>query len=189
MFACAARLVDGIRICFGVIDRARGRQRRRRNRAAALGVSAAVAAAAVATLAHTGGHASARGDHAAQKPATTAVRHLPAGHRETRFRLREPAGVVLLAQISAPRGVRAIVNATIPGVAGVLIGTTRDRFGRNPTCSVRGGMNVCTEAVQWCPMPQATWRFNVTKWAGPAGDVRVDFIVGPKPQSRRPVTA
>ena len=189
MVASAVRLVDRIRIHFGVIDRARGRQRRRRNRAAVLGVCAATAAAAIAALTDVAGHSSARGDHAAPNRATTAERHLPAGRRETTFRLREPAGVVLLARISAPRGVRAVADATIPGIAGVLITTTRDRFGRNPACSVRGGINVCTEAVEWCPMPQATWSFSVTKWGGPAGDVRVDFIVGPKPHSRASVAA
>jgi hypothetical protein len=30
-------------------------------------------------------------------------------------------------------------------------------------------------------MPKATWRFHVAKSSGPAGEVRVDFVVGPKP--------
>ena len=187
MVAYAGRLVGRIRIYFGVISQARGRQRRRRNRAVALGASTAVAAVVAAMVTLGGGQPTGGRGHAARTPATTAVRHLTAGRRETKFSLREPAGVVLLARISAPRGVRAFVNATIPGLAGVPIGTTPDRFGRNPTCTVQGDMNVCTEAVQWCPMPHATWRFRIIKAGGPAGDVRVDFIVGPKPRNSAPV--
>jgi len=183
MVAYAGRLAGRIRIYFGVIGQARERQRRRRHRAVAIGVSAALAAAGVATLTIGGGRGTGGNRTAARASATAAVRHLKAGRGDTTFSLREPAGVVLLARVSAARGVRAFVNATIPGLAGVPIGTTPDRFGRNPTCTVRGGMNVCTEAVEWCPMPQATWRFHITKSAGPAGDVRVDFIVGPKPHS------
>ena len=184
MVTCVGRLVGRVCVHAGVISQARGRQRRRR--AVAVGVTAAVAAAAV-TLIVGGGAASGGRAHAASAPATTVVRHLTGGRGETTFSLREPAGVVLLARVSAPRGVRAFVNATIPGVAGVPMGTTPDGFGQNPTCAVRGRLNVCTEAVEWCPMPQATWRFHVAKVAGPAGDVRVDFIVGPKPSSRTPI--
>ena len=180
MVACAGRLAGRVRIYAGVISQARGRQRRRR--AFAAGVSAAAAVGAV-TLIVGGGGAKGGGGSAARDSATSVVRHLTAGRAVTTFSLREPAGVVLLARVSAPRGVRAIVNATIPGVAGVPMGTTPDRFGQNPTCAVHVRMNVCTEAVEWCPMPQATWRFRVAKVAGPAGDLRVDFVVGPKPQS------
>ena len=181
MMACVGRMVGRVRVHAGVISQARGRQRRRR--AVAVAVSAAVAAAA-ATLFVGGGGASGGRDHAPRVSATTVVRHLAGGRGETRFSIREPAGVVLLARVSAPRGVRAFVNATIPGVAGVPMGTAPDRFGQNPACAVHGQVNVCTEAVEWCPTPQATWRFRVAKVAGPAGDVRVDFIVGPKPHSR-----
>ena len=182
MVAFAGRLAGRIHVYFGVIQQARNRQRRR-NRAVAIGGCLAVAAAAVAVWATGGGQLTGGSDHAARLSATAAVRHLRSGRRATTFSLREPAGVVLLARISAPRGVRAFVNATIPGVAGVPIGTTPDRYGRNPTCKVHSGLNVCTEAVEWCPMPKATWRFHVTKSAGPAGDVRVDFVVGPQPHS------
>jgi hypothetical protein len=181
MIVLAGQLVGRIRIYAGVINRARGRQRRRRYRAVAFVVLAA-GAVAVAALTVGGGRSTGGRAHP-RSAATTAVRHLTAGRREMTFTMREPAGVILLARISAPRGVRAVVNATIPGLAGVPIGTTPDRFGRNPTCNVRGGMNVCTEAVEWCPMPQATWRLHLTKSAGPAGDVRVDFVVGPQPRS------
>ena len=178
MVASVGWLLGRVRIYAGVISQARGRQRRRRT--VAVGVSAAIAAAAV-TLIVGGGGARGGRERTAHAPATTVVRRLTAGRGETTFTLREPAGVVLLARVSAPRGVRAFVNATIPGLAGVPMGTTPDRFGQNPTCAVHGQLNVCTEAVEWCPMPQATWRFHVAKVAGPAGDVRVDFIVGPKP--------
>jgi hypothetical protein len=182
MVALAGRLAGRVYVYFGVIRQARNRQRRRRL-AVAVGGSVAIAAAAIVVWNAGGGRPTGGSDHVARLSATPVVRHLRSGRRATTFSLREPAGVVLLARISAPRGVRASVNATIPGVAGVPIGTTPDRYGRNPTCKVRGGLNVCTEAVEWCPMPKATWRFHVTKSAGPAGDVRVDFVVGPKPHS------
>jgi hypothetical protein len=184
MAATVGRLAGRVRIYAGVIGQARDRQRRRR--AVAVAVSAAAAAAAVAMIVGGGGSTPGRGP-VVPRSADSVVRDLTRGHAEATFSLREPAGVVLLARISAPRGVRAFVNATIPGVAGVQMGTTPDRFGQNPTCAVHGQMNVCTEAVQWCPMPQATWRFRVAKVAGPAGAVRVDFIVGPAPHSRAAV--
>ena len=183
MTAHAGRLASRIRIYAGVVSQARGRQRRRRRRALAGGL-VMLAAAAVSTLTLDGGRSPDRRAHTGRAAATSAVRRLAAGRGETTFTMREPAGVVLLARVSAPRGVRAYVNATIPGVAGVPMGTTPDRFAQNPTCAIRGRLNVCTEAVEWCPMPQATWRFHVAKAAGPAGEVRVDFIVGPKPPSR-----
>jgi hypothetical protein len=57
---------------------------------------------------------------------------------------------------------------------------------RDPSlsCRLRGGVNVCTEAVEWCPMIAATWRLRATKQSGPAAQIQVDFVVGPKPQSR-----
>lgn len=180
MMVSAGWLAGRVRVYAGVINRARGRQRRRRYRAMAIGLSVAVAAAGAALIIR-GGDANRGPDRVAHGSATTVVRRLTRGGGQTAFSLREPAGVVLLARVSAPRGVHAVVNATIPGVAGVQLGTTPDRFGRNPTCAVHRRMNVCTEAIEWCPMPQATWRFHLTKSAGPAGDVRVDFIVGPQP--------
>ena len=183
MTAHAGRLASRIRVHLGVIDLARGRQRRRRRRAIAGGLVVLVAAV-LATLTIDGGRSpGGRADRGAAAT-TSAVRHLAAGRSETTFSLREPAGVILVARVSARRGVRAAVNATIPGLAAVPIVTTPDRYGRNPACSVHGAVNVCTTAVEWCPMPQATWHFRITKWTGPAGDVQVDFVVGPKPGTR-----
>jgi hypothetical protein len=181
MVAFAGRLATRVAVHFGVISRARNRQRRRR--AVAVGGSVAVAAAAIAALTTGGGQLSGGSDRAARLSATTAVRHLRSGHSAAAFSLREPAGVVLLARISAPRGVRAFVNAAIPGVAGVRFGTGHSPGPLSLSCAVHGARTVCTEAVEWCPMPKAAWRFHVTKSAGPAGDVRVDFVVGPKPHN------
>src|SRR5579862_3822394 len=110
MVACVGRLMGRVRLHAGVISQARGRQRRRRAVAAGASVVLAVAAG---TLIVGGGGASGGRDHGARTSATSVVRHLTRGRGETTFSLREPAGVVLLARVSAPRGVRAFVNATI----------------------------------------------------------------------------
>lgn len=182
MVAVAVRLAGRVAVYFGVISQARARQRRRR-RAVVVGGSLAVAATAVAVLTAGGGQSARGRDRAARLSATTAIRHLLSGHRATTFSLREPAGVVLLARVSTPRGVRAFVNATIPGVAGVRFGTGHSPGPLSLSCAVHDARTICTQAVQWCPMPKATWRFHVAKSAGPAGDVRVDFVVGPEPGS------
>ena len=100
--------------------------------------------------------------------------------------MHERGGVILLAQLSAPRGVRAYVDATIPGVAGVgisgvTIATMSGERGASPSCRLHGGVNTCTQPVEWCPMPEATWRLRVVKLSGPAGPLRVSFVVGPRP--------
>jgi hypothetical protein len=182
MVAFAGRLAGRVYVYFGVIRQARGRQRRRYLLVAA-GGSVAIAAAAIAVWSTGGGQPAGESNQVASLSATPVVRHLRSGRGATTFRLREPAGVVLLARISSPRGVRAFVNATIPGVAGVRFGTGHSPGPLSLSCAVHGTRTVCTQAVQWCPMPKATWRFHIAKSAGPAGDLRVDFVVGPKPHS------
>jgi hypothetical protein len=93
----------------------------------------------------------------------------------TEFDLAEPAGVILLLRLTAPQGTRATVTGTIPGLASVMISTkARD-------CRQHGGMDVCTQPEEWCPMPAATWRFRLSKLAGPPGQIRLDFLVGRRP--------
>jgi hypothetical protein len=105
------------------------------------------------------------------------------GQAQATSSIREPKGVILLARISAPRGLRAYVNATIPGVAGVKIPTVASESDPSLSCQLNGGLSVCTQAMEWCPMPKATWTLHVVKQSGPAGLVRVDFVVGPRTQA------
>jgi hypothetical protein len=148
-------------------------------------VGLAVAAASVVGL--TASASSGERVHATPDRATTRILHLGLGRAQGTAWLREPSGVVLLARISAPRGVRASVELTNadyagPGVADITVASTPTRW--STSCRLHGGVNVCTEAVEWCPMIAATWRLHVTKQSGPAAPIRVDFVVGPKPRSR-----
>jgi hypothetical protein len=118
-----------------------------------------------------------------EKPAAGGALNLGPGRAQGTLSVREPSGVILLARIAAPRGVRAFVNATIPGIAGVTISTVHNRRDPSLSCRLHGGVSVCTQAEQWCPMPAATWRLHVVKQSGPAGQVQIDFVVGPKPRT------
>ena len=169
------------RFDLGVIEDARSRQRRWRRR---IGVATAIGAAAVAALLPPvlgGGHPVGGSSRPRQFAATRAQRGFAAGRASWSFDLKEPAGVVMLARVSSPRGVRALVSATIPGVAGVRFGTRRNPGPLSLSCRVHDGTSVCTQAVEWCPMPKARWRLRVTKLAGPPGEIRVDFVVAPRP--------
>lgn len=122
---------------------------------------------------------------AVSKPApsrsnSTYVRTL-AGASVNRVEVPEPAGVIRLLRVVAPAGTRVKVTGVIPGVAGVSISLPlHSRAAAPETCSRHGGTVGCTQAEEACPMPQATWRFQVRKVAGPAGRIRVDFVVGPE---------
>ncbi len=97
-----------------------------------------------------------------------------AGHAEARFLVSEPAGVILLLRLTVPHGTHAVVTGRIPGVAGVRIGTG--------DCRRRGAVDVCTQPEEWCPMPAAAWQFRLLKAAGPAGAIRLEFVVGRPPR-------
>lgn len=93
----------------------------------------------------------------------------------------EPAGVIRLFRVIAPAGTRVKVTGVIPGVAGVSVSLPiHSRAAAPETCSRHGGTVGCAVAEEACPMPEATWRFKVRKMAGPAGRIRVDFVVGPE---------
>lgn len=111
---------------------------------------------------------------------TTRTFVLRAGRAERSFTLRERGGVILLSRLTVPRGVRAYVDATIPHVAGTRFSTARPN---DPAlvCRYRGSQEVCTQAQEWCPMPAARWRLRLVKQSGPAGTVRVDYVVAPPP--------
>lgn len=94
-----------------------------------------------------------------------------------RFDVLEPAGVIRLLRVTVPRGTRANLTGVIPHVAGIGISTPRSTI-PSETCQLREAVDVCTQAEQACPMPAATWQFRLYKLAGPAGEVRLEFVVG-----------
>ncbi|HUY58979.1 MAG TPA: hypothetical protein VMV16_04670 [Solirubrobacteraceae bacterium] len=102
----------------------------------------------------------------------------PAGTSDGRVEFAEPAGVILLFRVVAPVGTRAKVTGVIPGLAGVTIPIPLARSDNAETCARQGGAVVCTQAEEACPMPAASWRFRVRKLGGPAGRIRIDFLVG-----------
>jgi hypothetical protein len=148
-----------------------------------------LAVAVVSGLGLTASAASAKHAGAATSSATTRIVRLGPGRAQGTASLREPSGVILLAQISAARGIRAAVELTNadyagPGVADITLATAPTKRDPSPSCRAHRGEEVCTQAIEWCPMTAARWRLNVTKQNGPATQVRIDFIIGPKPTSR-----
>ncbi|HEY3184473.1 MAG TPA: hypothetical protein VGJ77_16650 [Gaiellaceae bacterium] len=47
------------------------------------------------------------------------------------------------------------------------------------SCARRGPVDVCEQPEEWCPIPRALWRFVVRKLDGPAGPLRLEFVVRP----------
>jgi hypothetical protein len=131
---------------------------------------------AMAFLAFSG---AARGEPAASKSDVVLVR-MPAGASVGQVQVSERAGVIRLFRVVAPRGTRVKVTGVIPGLAGVTIPIPRDPLINAETCSRHGGTVACVEGEEACPMPAATWRFLVRKVAGPAGRIRIEFVVGPQ---------
>lgn len=106
---------------------------------------------------------------------------LPVGRVSTTFSFRERGGVILLNRLTVRRGVRVVVTARIPGLAGARVTSWRLRDDPSLSCRVRGAFEVCTQGEEWCPMPAATWRFRLVKLSGPAGPVLLDYVVAPPP--------
>jgi hypothetical protein len=96
------------------------------------------------------------------------------------FHLHEPAGVILLYRVSAPRGSDIRASAQLPGVTVPLLITTA---AIDESCTERGLRVICTVGVEGCPLPAGTWRFRVEKLDGPAGNVKLWFQVGDPPSS------
>jgi hypothetical protein len=113
--------------------------------------------------------------------ATSRTVFLGAGHAVRSFTLRERGGVILLNRVTVLRGVRIVVDARIPGVAGVRVTSRSRRIAPSPSCQRHGAVDVCTQGEEWCPMPQATWQVRMVKLSGPAGRVRFDLIIAPPP--------
>lgn len=106
-----------------------------------------------------------------------------AGHATRAFTFRERAGVILLNRLTVPHGVRAVVKARIPGVAGARVQSWPSRNQPALSCRRQGAFDVCTQAEERCPMPGTTWHFRLDKLSGPAGAIRFDYIVAPPPES------
>ncbi len=123
----------------------------------------------------------------ASGPASSRILHLGSGQAQVGARLPEPDGVILLARVTAPGDVRVSVELTVSNVAGpvadIRFANTPSKRDPSLSCRAQGDTQICNQAEEWCPMPAGNWRLRVTKPAGPAADVRVDFVVGPKPRS------
>ncbi|MGH2875272.1 MAG: hypothetical protein ACRDNJ_10160 [Solirubrobacteraceae bacterium] len=110
--------------------------------------------------------------------ADTGTFRVAAGATVKRFGLSEPAGAVRLLRLVAPQRTRVKITATIPGIASVSIAAPRPSSDPSESCRQRGRVELCTQAVEACPMPPATWRVRLRKLAGPAAKLRFEFIVG-----------
>lgn len=103
------------------------------------------------------------------------------GRAIRRFTLRERSGVILLNRITVPHGVRAIVEATIPGLAGARVTSWLVHNDPSLSCRREGSSDVCRQSEEWCPMPQATRHFRLVKLSGLGGPIRFDYVVAPPP--------
>lgn len=103
-----------------------------------------------------------------------------AGASVNRVVVSEPAGVIRLLGVIAPAGTRARVTGVISGLAGVSISLPRARVDNAESCTRHGSAVACIQGEEACPMPAANWHFRVRKLEGPAGRIRIDFVVGPE---------
>lgn len=115
---------------------------------------------------------------------TTRTFRLGAGRASRVFRFHERSGVILVNRLTVAHGVRAIVEARIPHLAGARVASWPSRNDPSLSCRHRGAFDVCTQGEEWCPMPEATWDFHLVKLSGPAGSIRFDYVVAaPPPQN------
>ncbi len=112
---------------------------------------------------------------------TTQTFELGAGRATRTFTLRERDGVILTNCLTVSHGVRAVVEARIPGLAGARVSSWTSHDDPPLVCRRRGALDVCTQSEEWCPMPQAVWHFRLVKLSGPAGPVRFDYVVAAPP--------
>ena len=106
---------------------------------------------------------------------------LDAGRVTRTFTLHERGGVILVNRLTVSHGVRAFVDARIPGLAGARVSSWTSLNDPSLVCRRRGAFDVCTQSEEWCPMPQAVWHFRLVKLSGPAGPVRFDYVVAAPP--------
>lgn len=114
---------------------------------------------------------------------TSRTFNLEAGNVVREFTFRERSGVIIVNRLTVQRGVRAFVDARIPGIAGAGVSTWPRQSDPFLSCRNAGRTSICTQAEEWCPMPQAIWRFRLVKLGGPAGPIRFDYLVAAPPSS------
>jgi len=112
---------------------------------------------------------------------TTRMFRLGAGRMTRTFTIRERGGVILSNQLTVRHGVRAFVDARIPGVAGAKVWSWPASNRPSASCRMDGSFEVCAQREEWCPMPEAIWQFRLVKLSGPAGPIRFDFVVAARP--------
>jgi hypothetical protein len=106
---------------------------------------------------------------------------LGAGRATRTFSFHERGGVILVNRLTVRQGVRVFLDARIPRLAGARVSSWPSRTDPSLTCSRHGAFDVCTQGEEWCPMPQAVWRFRLVKLSGPAGPIRFDYVVAVPP--------
>jgi len=107
----------------------------------------------------------------------TRVIRVLAGATVKQFEISEPAGAIRLLRVTVPQRTRVNLIGQIPHVAIVGISTPQSSFSAE-TCQQQEEDEICTQPMQQCPMPAATWHFRLQKLAGPSGDIRLAFVVG-----------
>jgi hypothetical protein len=115
--------------------------------------------------------------------ANSGTLHFYAGRQSLSFQLHEPAGVILLYRLSAPRQAKVRGSAQLPRIT-VPLRIATGPTGPSGSCTTLRARITCTVGEEWCPMPEGTWRFRVEKLGGPAGDVIVAFHIGTPPGGR-----
>jgi hypothetical protein len=100
-----------------------------------------------------------------------------AGATVKQFKISERAGAIRLLRVTVPQRTRLNITGQIPHLAIVGISTPQSTASAE-TCRQRDEDEICTQPMQQCPMPAATWHFRLQKLAGPSGDIRLEFTVG-----------
>jgi hypothetical protein len=95
-------------------------------------------------------HAGAISGHQPRRPSavfqTTRTFHLDAGHATRTSTFREQSGVIVRDQLTVRHGVRVVVVARIPDVAGATVRSSAARDDPSLSCRRDGGVDVCTQA-------------------------------------------
>ena len=92
--------------------------------------------------------------------------------------------MILVNRLTVSHGMRVIVEARIPQLAGARVTSWPSRNDPSLSCRRHGAVDVCTQGEEWCPMPEATWHFHLIKLSGPASSIRFDYVVAaPPPQN------
>lgn len=141
------------------------------------GARRALSALALAGVAAVAAPAVAAGAHRRDPVGGSQSIALPAGASTRRLQFDEPAGTVRLFRIVAGAGTRLKVSGVLRGLAGVSAAIPARRDDPAETCHRQGRSVSCIQGEEACPLPPATWLFRVRKAAGPAGRIRIVFVV------------